>query len=41
MAEWKGKPLVVDHKRNVDSEMIECKVRSTKKLTRLMRGENR
>lgn len=24
MTEWKGRPMVIDHMRNVDREMIEC-----------------
>jgi hypothetical protein len=26
MYDWRDKPVVIDHKRNVDSEMIECDI---------------
>ena len=26
MYNWRKKPVVIDHKRNVDSEMIECDI---------------
>ena len=26
MYNWRNKPVVLDHKRNVDSEMIECDI---------------
>lgn len=39
MIEWRGKPLVIDHKRNVDSEIIECGIELEDIVEILERGK--
>lgn len=29
MLEWRGRPIVIDHSRNVDREMLECGLTTT------------